>query len=32
MTENPEQQMGPPTRFLRMSEVQARTSLSRSTI
>ncbi len=32
MTGNPEQQMGPPTRFLRMSEVQARTGLSRSTI
>lgn len=32
MTGNPEQQMGPPTRFLRMSQVQARTGLSRSTI
>ena len=32
MTGNPEQQMGPPTRFLRMSQVQARTGLSRTTI
>ena len=32
MTENPEQQDGPPIRLLRMSEVQARTGLSRSTI
>ena len=32
MTENPEQPSGPPTRFLRMSQVQARTGLSRSTI
>lgn len=32
MMENPEQQTGHPTRFLRMSEVQARTGLSRSTI
>ena len=32
MTENPEQQNGPPIRLLRMSEVQDRTGLSRSTI
>lgn len=32
MTGNPERQTGPPTRFLRMSQVQARTGLSRSTI
>ena len=32
MTENPEQQNGPPIRLLRMSQVQARTGLSRSTI
>ena len=32
MTENPEQQNGPPIRFLRMSQVRDRTGLSRSTI
>ncbi|MCY4645352.1 MAG: AlpA family transcriptional regulator [Gammaproteobacteria bacterium] len=32
MTENPEQQKGPPIRLLRMSQVQDRTGLSRSTI
>ena len=33
MTENPmEQRTNPPTRFLRLPEVQGRTGLSRSTI
>lgn len=32
MTRNRDQKMGPPTRLLRMSEVKARTGLSRSTI
>ena len=32
MTENPERRTEPPIRLLRMAEVQARTSLSRSTI
>ncbi len=32
MTENPEQQNGPPIRLLRMSQVRDRTGLSRSTI
>ena len=32
MTENPEQQKGPPIRLLRISQVQDRTGLSRSTI
>ena len=32
MTENSEQQNGPPIRLLRMSQVQTRTGLSRSTI
>ena len=32
MTENPEQQNGSPVRLLRMSQVQDRTGLSRSTI
>ena len=32
MTENPEQQNGSPVRLLRMSQVQNRTGLSRSTI